>query len=167
MSEMVPLPPEKEESERPVWVIPLGIVSAVLVVALVAYLVWGSVSGLPGSASSILSFLSRSPSSEETIAPRLVEGTATAAPIEATLLPTATPSPTLKAPTATPTAMATEPPSPTATPPIPEATDPPPEGEGSGEMPPTGFGPTYLIPIAMVLAVVLLLARVLRIRYQG
>ena len=167
MSEMVPLPPEEKESERPGWVLPLAIVSAVLAVALIGYLAWNWVGGLPEGSSSLLSFLSRSPSSDAPIALTPVTIGATAAPTEGDSLPTTTPSPTLKAPTATPTTLATETPLPTETPVVPEATDQLTEGEGTDEMPPTGIGTAYLILAAMALAVVLLLARVLRTRYQG
>ncbi|MFH1929857.1 MAG: hypothetical protein ABIK79_17065 [Chloroflexota bacterium] len=215
MSEMVPLPPEEKESERPGWVLPLAIVSAVLAVALVGYLAWNWVGGLPEGSSSLLSFLSRSPSSEAPIAltpvtigatlrysdlcgqeratialtPVTIGATvrysdlrgqeratialtpvtigATAAPTEGASLPMTTPSPTLKSPTATPTTIIAETPLSTETITVPEATDQPAEGEGTDEMPPTGIGMAYLILAAMALAVVLLLARVLRTRYQG
>jgi len=166
MSEMVPLPPE-EEPGRPAWVLPLAIVSAVLVVAMVGYLAWNWVGALPEGSSSLLSFLSRSPSSEATVALTPVIIGATDAPTEGASLPTASPSPTLKSPTATPTTLATETPLPTETPVVPDATDQPAEGEGTDEMPPTGIGMAYLIPAAMGLALLLVLARILRTRYQG
>ena len=172
MSEMVPLPPEEEERERPGWVLPVSIVSAVLAVALIGYSAWMWFGGQSASTPSFLSFLSRSPSSDATIATYatdvpLVSGGATATPTEAASLPTATPSPTSKSPTATPTVAQTETPLPTETSPVPEGTDQPSGGEGTDEMPPTGVGTAYVLPIAMALAVVLLLARVLRTRYQG
>jgi len=167
MSEMVPLPPEEKESGRPGWVLPLAIVSAVSVVALVGYLAWNWVGGLPEGSLSLLSFLPRSPSSDAPVALTPMTIGATAAPTEGASLPMTTPSPTLKSPTATPTTLATETPLPTETPVVLEATDQPAEGEGTDAMPPTGIGTAYLIPAAMALAVVLLLARVLRTRYQG
>ena len=167
MSEMVPLPPEEEESGRPGWVLPLAIVSAALFVALLGYLAWGWIGDLPEGASSLLSFLSRSPASGATIALTPVTIGATAAPAEGALLPTAAPSPTLKSPTATPTIIATETPLPTETHVAPEATEQPSEGEGTDDMPPTGIGTVYFILIAMGLALALVLARILRIRHQG
>jgi len=167
MSEMVPLPPEEKESGRPGWVLPLAIVSAVLIIALFGYLAWSWVGGVPEGSASLLSVLSRSPSSAATIALTPVIIGATAAPTEGASLPTATPSPTLKSPTATPTTLATETPLPTETLVVLEATDQPAEGEGTDEMPPTGLGTAYLIPVAMGLALLLVLARILRIRYQG
>ena len=167
MSEMVPLPPEEKESGRPGWVLPLAIVSAVSIVALVGYLAWNWVGGLPEGSSSLLSLLPRSPSSDAPVALTPVTLGATAARTESDSLPVTTRSPTLKSPTTTPMTLATETPFPTETPVVPEATDQPAEGEGTDEMPPTGIGTAYLIPAAIAFAVVLLLTRALRTRYQG
>ena len=177
MSEMVPLPPEQEEAGRPGWVVPLAIVSAVLVVALIGYLVWDWVGGLPEGSTSLLSFLSRSPSSDATIALTLVTiGTAaptvrvvlpTATLAEGAALPTATPALALKSPTTNPATAITNTPLSPETPSVPKPTDQPAVGEDTDEMPPTGIGAAYLIPVAMGLALLLVLARILRVRYQG
>jgi len=166
-SEMVPLPPEEEEAQRPGWVIPLGIVSAILVVALGGYLAWSRLGGQSGRSLSFLAFLSRGPASATRPVPTLMAGLATATPSGGSSLPTSTPSVTLESPTATPTAMATDTPRPTETPTALEATEQPPGDENSDEMPPTGIGTAYLVGIATALGVVLVLARVLRSRYQG
>ena len=192
MSEMVPLPPEEEKSERPVWVIPLGIVSAVLVAVLGTYLAWDWLGGQSGRTPSFLSFLSRSPSSAQVVVLTPVMSSATATPHTEISSSTATPSPTEESPAATPTTAPTEE-SPAVTPtttPTEESpaatptttptetsfptetasatkpTEQPSEDNGSEEMPATGFGTVHLAAVGMALAIVVVVARVVRTRYQ-
>jgi len=178
MAQMTPLPPE-EEPRKPGWVTVLGIASIVLLVGVIAYLAWIWIGGLPGGPSSVLSFLSGKPSaaattsSDAAVATNEVPETSTEAmtPVasaDAAQPPSVTPSPTLAFPTATPTIAASATPLPTEPHITPEATDQSlGEADGTDDMPPTGIGSGYLVAIAMTLAALILIARVLRVKFQA
>ena len=173
MTQMTPLPPE--EPKRSSWIIPIAILAAVVIIGAVGYLAWHWSGDLREAAESVISSLGLKQTSSKWVplgtvslqTSALAMGGATVSPTEEnTKIPTATSRPTRSPATLTPTSLPTETPTPQEASGGAAMAVGTPEANSSDEMPPTGIGPAFLIPIAMALALVLLFTRSLRTRFQ-